>query len=139
MTPITFDRTYHAPAEKVWDALVNPAKMKQWYFDIPGFQPVVGYRFEFLGGREGREYRHLCEITEVVPGRKLTYSWRYDGYAGNSFVTFELFPEGTDTRLLLTHRGLETFPKEVADFAPGNFVEGWTSILGKSLPKFLES
>lgn len=137
MTPVTFDRTYSVPVEKVWDALVNPEKMKQWYFDIPGFQPVVGFQFAFFGGREEKPYKHLCEITEVIPGRKLTYSWRYEGYAGNSFVTFELFPEGDHTRLLLTHRELETFPKDEPDLAPGNFAEGWTYILGTSLPGFL--
>ena len=75
---------------------------------------------------------------EVVVGKKLTYSWCYDGYEGNSFVTFELFAEGDQTRLKLTHTGLETFPVRNPDFARENFVTGWTHILHTALKYFSE-
>ncbi len=55
------------------------------------FKAELGYKFQFPGGTAEQQYLHLCEVTEVVVGKKLTYSWRYDGYAGNSFVTCELF------------------------------------------------
>ena len=74
----------------------------------------------------------------MVKNKKLKHSWRYDGYEGNSFVTFELFDEGDKTRLKLTHEGLETFPANNPDFAKENFAEGWTYIIGKSLPEFVE-
>ncbi|MEI9946056.1 MAG: SRPBCC domain-containing protein [Chitinophagaceae bacterium] len=74
----------------------------------------------------------------MVPQKKLTYSWRYDKYEGNSFVTFELFDEGEKTRLKLTHAGLETFPQNTADFAKESFQKGWTELIGTSLPKFLD-
>jgi uncharacterized protein YndB with AHSA1/START domain len=73
----------------------------------------------------------------VVPGKKLQYSWRYEGHEGNSFVTFELFDEGDKTRLKLTHEGLETFPP-TPDFAKQNFVQGWTEIIGTNIKKFVE-
>jgi len=137
--PFVIERVYDAPANKVWQALTNRAYMKQWYFDIASFEAVPGFEFEFSGGREGRIYRHLCKIMEVVPNKKLKHSWRYDGYPGNSFVTWELFEDGKKTKVRLTHEGLETFPAEVADFAKENFVNGWTHILGKSLKEYLES
>jgi uncharacterized protein YndB with AHSA1/START domain len=31
----------------VWKAITNAADMKQWYFDIPGFKPEVGFEFSF--------------------------------------------------------------------------------------------
>ena len=78
-------------------------------------------------------------MIEVVPKKKLTYSWRYDGYEGNSFVTFELFPEGNKTRLKLSHKGLESFPVTAnKDFAKENFMEGWTYIIGKGLKEYIE-
>ena len=79
------------------------------------------------------------QVLEVEKLKKLKYSWRYDGYEGNSFVTFELFAEGRKTRLKLTHEGLETFPERNPDFGKGSFVEGWTSILGSSLKEFVEA
>lgn len=139
VSPFVIERTYNAPADKVWQAITDPAKMKSWYFDLPGFKPEVGYEFEFYGGEEGGEqYQHLCKVTEVIPGKKLTYSWRYPKYPGNSFVTWELFPEGGKTRLQLTHAGLDTFPQDSKNFRRESFAEGWTHIIGTGLKDFLE-
>lgn len=137
--PFVIERTYNAPASEVWKAITDKDAMKQWYFDLPEFKPETGFEFQFYGGKEdGKQYLHLCRITEVVPGKKLTYSWRYDGYEGISFVTFELFEEGTRTRLKLTHAGLETFPASNPDLAKHNFAEGWKHIIGTGLKDFLE-
>jgi uncharacterized protein YndB with AHSA1/START domain len=74
----------------------------------------------------------------VIPGKKLTYSWRYEGYPGNSLVSFELFEEGERTRLKLTHAGLQTFVSAGPDFGQEKFAEGWTQILDRSLKGFLD-
>ncbi|NJD22333.1 MAG: SRPBCC domain-containing protein [Melioribacter sp.] len=136
--PIIIERTYNAPTTKVWKAISDKNEMKKWYFDLAEFKPEVGFEFQFYGGKEERQYLHLCRITEVVVGKKLTYSWRYDGYEGISYVTFELFNEGNQTRLILTHKGLESFPVSNPDFGKENFVEGWTHIVGISLKEFVE-
>jgi len=137
--PIIIERVFHAPAEKVWQAINDKAEMKNWYFDLTELKAEVGFQFQFSGGPYPEvQYLHLCEVTEVVPEKKITYSWRYDGYTGNSFVTFELFEQGDSTLLRLTHTGLETFPAENTDFAKKNFVEGWTHIIHTSLKDYLE-
>ena len=136
--PIIIERTYSAPADKVWKAITDKYEMKQWYFDLAEFKPELGFEFQFEGGTETKTYLHLCKITEVIAGKKLTHSWKYDGYEGNSFVTFELFPEGKNTRVKLTHENLDSFPADNPDFAKQNFVEGWTAILGTSLKEYLE-
>ena len=135
--PFTIERTYNASPAKVWKAISDKDQMKQWYFDLAEFRPEVGFEFQFEGGTEENKYLHLCKVTEVVPEKKLTYSWRYDGYEGISFVTFELFDEGGKTRLKLTHEGLETFGTH-PDFARKNFEAGWTELIGTSLKEFLE-
>ena len=136
--PFVTERIYHSPIDKVWKAISDKDEMKKWYFDLAEFKAEVGFEFQFSGGKEdGIQYLHLCKITEVIPGKKLTYSWRYDGYPGNSFVTFELLEEGENTRLKLTHAGLETFPAN-PDFAKEDFAAGWTHITGISLKEFLE-
>jgi uncharacterized protein YndB with AHSA1/START domain len=136
-SPFVIERTYNAPADKVWQAITDKGKMKQWYFDLEEFKPEVGFEFRFYGGTEQKQFLHICKITEVEPGRKLTHSWTYDGYAGESFVTWELFAEGDKTRVKLTHAGLETFPPD-PDFARTNFEMGWTAIVGASLKEYLE-
>jgi uncharacterized protein YndB with AHSA1/START domain len=136
--PIVIERTYDAPVETVWKAITEKDQMKQWYFDLKEFRPEVGFEFQFYGGTEEKQYLHICRVVEVVKFKKLKYSWRYDGYEGISYVTFELFPSGEKSRLVLTHEGLETFPASNPDFAKTNFVEGWTSLIGSSLKGFVE-
>jgi uncharacterized protein YndB with AHSA1/START domain len=136
--PIVMERTFHASIEKVWKAITDKEQMKQWYFDLAEFRAETGFEFQFEGGKDDRVYVHLCKVTEVEEGRKITYSWRYKGYEGISYVTFELFPKGDETLLKLTHTGLESFPINNPDFARENFVEGWTYIIGTSLKKYLE-
>src|SRR5690606_30498745 len=135
--PIIVERVYNAPISKVWKAITDKTEMKNWYFDLAEFKAEVGFKFQFMGGTEENQFLHLCEVTEVVPEKKISYSWRYDGYEGNSFVTFELFGEGNNTRLKLTHRDLETFPDK-EDFARTNFEKGWDYILNTSLKVYLE-
>jgi len=136
--PFVIERIYNAPVEKVWKAITDKGQMKEWYFDIDAFKPEVGFEFQFEGSNEGRCYLHKCKITEVIVGKKLQYSWRYDGYEGNSLVTFELFDEAGKTRLKLTHDGIETFPTDKPDFAKKNFVMGWTQLIGTLLKEFVE-
>ena len=133
------ERTYNAPIEKVWKALTDKQQMKQWYFDIAEFKPEVGFEFTFTGGSEEKKYTHLCKVLEVIPNKKLSYSWRYKDYEGNSVVMFELFDEGEKTRLKLTHTGLETFPQVSKDFSKESFMQGWTHIIGTSLKNFVEN
>lgn len=135
--PFIIERTFDAPLQKVWKAISDKNEMKKWCFDLAEFKPEEGFEFEFLDGGEKKKYLHLCKVTEVIVEKKLSYDWRYDGYAGNSNVTFELFPDGEKTKLKLTHTGLETFPSDNPDFAKKNFAAGWTSILDKSLKKYL--
>jgi uncharacterized protein YndB with AHSA1/START domain len=136
--PFVIERTYNAPVNKVWKAITDKDLMQQWYFNIAAFKPEVGFEFTFEGGSEEKKYMHLCKVLEVIPNKKLSYSWHYKDYEGSSVVTFELFDEGDKTRLKLTHEGLETFPQNNKDFAKESFVQGWTHIIGTSLKNFAE-
>jgi uncharacterized protein YndB with AHSA1/START domain len=134
---VVMERTFNAPVARVWEALTNVDDMRVWYFDLKEFKPEAGFEFEFTVEHEGARYHHLCKITEVIPQKKIAYTWRYAGEKGDSLVTFELFPNGTKTRLRLTHKGLETFPKLPA-YARTNFEKGWAEIIGSSLKQFVE-
>lgn len=137
--PFVIEQTYNAPVRKVWKALTDKGQMKQWYFDVSDFKPQVGFEFSFEGGTPEKSYTHLCKVLEVIPEKKLVYTWSYQGYPGLSTLTFELFAENEKTRLRLTHSGLETFPAETnPDFAKKNFEMGWTEITSKMLREFVE-
>ena len=133
---LVIERTFNAPVARVWKALTDVEQMRQWYFELKEFKPEVGFEFEFSVEHKGMNYHHLCKITEVIPQKKLVHTWRYKGHEGNSLVTFELFADGNETRLKLTHDGLDSFPKTSA-FARENFKQGWTAITAE-LQEFLE-
>ena len=138
--PIIKEVLLNAPVSKVWTALTDKDEMKKWYFDLAEFKTEIGFEFRFSGGKdENTQYLHICEITSVIANKKIAYSWRYDGYSGISYVTFELISEGEKTRLKLTHEGIESFGDENPDLAKENFVEGWEAIINKSLKEFIEN
>lgn len=137
--PFVIERVYNAPALRIWKALTDKNEMKKWYFNLSDFKAERGFEFSFPGeGRKGEKYIHHCKVTDIIPGKKLSYSWAYEDYPGSSEVTFELFPDGEKTRLRLTHAGLETFTQDNSDFAKESFAEGWTYITGTSLKDYLE-
>ncbi len=75
---------------------------------------------------------------EVIPEQKLMHTWCFVGYEGISYLTYELFDEGVNTRLVLTHSGLETFSADNPDFEYHKFAIGWNNILDVALKGFLE-
>ncbi|TAH40960.1 MAG: SRPBCC domain-containing protein [Bacteroidetes bacterium] len=136
--PFVIEKIFNAPVEMVWKAISDKDEMKKWYFDLVEFKPEVGFEFKFPGGPSPEKmYLHLCKVTEAIKNKRLSYTWKYDGYEGNSLVTFELIKEGNKTRLKLSHFGLETFPMSNPDFAKKNFVAGWNQIIGIALEEFL--
>jgi uncharacterized protein YndB with AHSA1/START domain len=134
---VVIERTFNAPVTRVWEALTDVDQMRQWFFDLKEFRPELGFEFAFVVEHKGNTYDHRCKVTEVIPQKKLAYTWRYEGHEGNSLVTIELFFEGDKTRLKLTHEGLDTFPKTPA-FARENFEKGWTELIGSELKNFVE-
>jgi uncharacterized protein YndB with AHSA1/START domain len=137
---ISIEETLNAPVEKVWQAITDIDQLKIWYFEFPDFKPEVGFEFQFYGhGQGGEKFLHLCKIIEVEFQKKLQYSWRYDGFEGISFLTFELIPHDEKTILNFSHVGLATFPRNNPDFSIESFNQGWTQLLKSSLKNFVEN
>lgn len=137
--PVVIHRTLNAPADMVWRALTDISLLQQWLSFFPDFKAEVGFETRFkLGPSEDRQYNHICQVTEVEDGRKLTYSWRFENIPGDSYVTFELEAQGEQTLLTLTHRITEAFPSDNPDLAAEGFATGWT-YTADALKNFVES
>lgn len=137
--PIIKEVILDASPAKVWKALTDKDEMKKWYFDLKEFKAVPGFEFQFEGGPEDRIYIHQCKIVEVIPLKKLSYTWSYKGYQGNTLVSFELFEEGKRTRVKLTHEGLESFAvNNNPDLDKKNFDAGWSQIIGTSIKNYID-
>lgn len=137
--PLIVECVYSVPIAKVWQALTDNNQLKQWYFQLDKFEPKVGSKFDFIGGAdEGPKYLHLCEITEVDEEGVIAYSWKYDNYPGSSIVKWEIFEQGNNTRLKLTHTGVETFANNGKGFQKESFKAGWNYFVNDALKNFLQ-
>lgn len=137
-TTLIIERDIDAPVSLVWKALTDYSLLKQWLPFFPDFKAVKGFTTQFtLGKDEEHQYKHEVEVLEVVPIKKLTYTWRYPDYTGNSNVTFSLSGNDAKTKVVLTHIITEDFLQDNLDFAKNNFLEGWTYTID-GLKKFVE-
>ena len=137
--PIVVEETYSVPPSAVWKAITDGREMRQWFFDvIEDFRPEVGFETRFNVRFEGRDYMHEWKVTEVVPERRIAYSFRYAGIPGDSVVTWELAEIPSGTLLRLVHQGQHTFPKDDPAFSREACQSGWEHFLRTSLKAFLE-
>jgi len=136
-TPLIKEFNYNVPIEKVWQALTDKDKMKEWYFpQLQQFEPIVGFKFQF--DDNSAEYQKEWIVTKVAEGRTLAHNWAYKGYPGNSEVIFDLISEENKTRLKVTQTDLESFPNH-PHFKRERFEWGWDNLLGQNLKHLLEN
>lgn len=68
-----------APVEQVWDALTNPAKVKQYFFGSNlETDWEVGSRIHFHGEYEGKTYKDKGVVQEFKPHETLSFSYFSD-------------------------------------------------------------
>ena len=142
---ISLARTFKAPIERIFDAWTQPELLMKWFG--PAGVKVLGAEVDLVaGGRydfhmvtpEGDEVHHYGMYQEIVPNRKLVFTWVLDGQdCGGCKDTFVetivtiVFREVTDgVEVTLTHTGLPT----EASYEGHRF--GWESSL-ESLAKNL--
>lgn len=137
--PVVVEQTYTTSIENVWNAITEIDLMRQWYFDnIPTFKPEVGFETQFNIENEGRNFLHLWRVTEVEPMKKLTYTWKFKEYPGDSYVVWELFGQDNSTTLRLTVVVEEDFPDDIPEFQRESCVGGWQYFINGRLKEFLE-
>jgi len=138
--PIVVENLLNSEIEKVWSVITEKEHMVKWFFDnIPAFEAKVGFETRFDVSTGERTFPHFWRITEVDVPRKITYNWNYENYDGDSFVHFELFPEGQKTRIRLTAEVIEDFSDDIPEFRRESAVGGWNYFIGESLPKYIDS
>src|SRR5262245_35525562 len=102
-------RMVDAPASEVWDALVEPERIKRYMFGstvISDFKP--GSPIVFEGEWEGKRYEDKGVIRTVEPRRKLEYthfsplSGQPDIPENYHTVTVELAEQGKRTKVTLS-------------------------------------
>jgi uncharacterized protein YndB with AHSA1/START domain len=126
-------RRFSAPAERVFDAWLDPATVHAWMTlserKGPGGELLrvridgrVGGTFSFLIRRNGQEIDHVGEYLEIDRPRRLVFTWAAGavGQAHQEYsrVTIAIVPLGSGCELTLTHEMDEKWA-EFADRARG--------------------
>ena len=137
--PVIVEQEFRCSIDDVWESFTEINRMRQWFFEnIPEFKAEVGFRTEFNVQSESRHFLHVWEVTEVVPQERLTIHWQYGGYAGDSYVDFELFEHQNGSHLRLTHRIIQDFPQDISEFSRESCLAGWTYFINDRLRNYLE-
>lgn len=136
--PIVVKQLFGSSIDKVWNAITKLDQMKKWYFPvITSFEPLVGFETRFVVQIEDRVFPHLWKVIEVIPQKRISYQWKFEGYPGTGVSTFELTEESHQTGLKLTFTTLENFPQDIPEFKRESGVAGWNYLIKDSLKEFL--
>jgi uncharacterized protein YndB with AHSA1/START domain len=104
---------YASSPEVVWEYLTNAELIAQWLMPND-FKPIVGHKFQFYSrpvpeiGFDGNSY---CTILEIIPNKKLSYTWQCGPGNGvitvDTIVTYTLTAKDNGTELLLHQTGFK--------------------------------
>jgi uncharacterized protein YndB with AHSA1/START domain len=109
---LSITRYYNASPEKMWRAWTDLEAMKEWWKPDDTYSPVVTEADVRVGGRfhvrmispEGKEHDVSGVYLEVVPNRKLVFTWvGKETSERETLVTVILRPSGSGTELELRH------------------------------------
>lgn len=72
----SYQTTIKAPIHKVWDALINPEMVKQYFFGSDQITDwKVGSKILWTGEYEGTTYEDKGIVKEFVHNKKLSYAY----------------------------------------------------------------
>ena len=139
-TSLEIKRFINAPPARVYAAWTDPEQLKQWWGpegvrtrNFTADARIGGkYRWD-LYNQEGEEMTVFGEYRELIAGKKIVFTWKWDDdedwETQNSIVTVELSDRDGGTEVKLTHVKL---PSEASR---DRHNEGWNSVLDR-LEKF---
>jgi uncharacterized protein YndB with AHSA1/START domain len=141
-TSLEIKRWINAPPSRVYAAWTDPAQLKEWFgpekVRTRNFtsdpRPGGKYRWD-VTSPEGEEMTCHGEYRELVPGKKIVFTWQWEDDEAwenrTSVVTVELSDRDGGTELRLRH---EQLPSEESR---DRHNDGWNSVLDR-LEKFFK-
>lgn len=123
---------FNAPVEKVWDALVNPERVKQYFFGTQlETSWEVGAPIYWRGVWDGHAYEDKGTVLAFDPPRMLKYNY-WSSFSGTpdipenyADVTYSLRTENGQTILNVIQEGIENEEKLA------HSEQNWRNLLGE--------
>lgn len=109
-TQVRVTRPFPFPAERVFDAWLDPKSAAKWLFATSEgemvraeIDPRVGGRYTFVDRRNGKEVEHAGEYLEIDRPRRLVFTFGVPKHSAEfERVTVDISPRGTGCELTLT-------------------------------------
>ena len=122
----------NASPEEVWDVLVNPAKIKEYFTGAVTLTDwKIGSEILFIHIYEGKEFKNMGIILSHQPPALLEYSYwtafsnTEDKPENYTRMTYQLTAIGNKTKLTLTQTNFKS-----VEWYEG-LVNGWDTVLNK--------
>jgi len=139
---LEFERLFPQPPGAVWKALTDPEALRHWYMTEARIEARPGGSVELVAGPSRLQV--TGRILTWDPPRVLEHEWKVAARpelpsGEDGVIRWELRPDGTGTRLRLTHARLRA--RTAGGFAPGThaFLDRLAAQLdGRSLPNWQE-
>lgn len=139
-SPITVKQQFQVSKDQLWKAITSQPELIQWFFEaIEEFEPIVGFSTKFIVENEGRVFPHCWEIVEVIPAKRIDYTWNYEGYPGDSIVSFQINKFNERVELVVTHKVTEDFPDDIPEFQRESCQGGWEYFIKDRLKTYFLS
>lgn len=133
-TTLVVRKTYPASPDVLFQAWTQPEHMQHWFSPKEEVKNTlievdlkVGGKYR-IGFKEPDKNEVFVsgEYTEIIPGKKLVFTWMWDHLEfEDTLVTIDFFARGSETEVVLTH---ECFPeKQMRD----HHNEGWTGCFNR--------
>jgi uncharacterized protein YndB with AHSA1/START domain len=115
-TTLRIERTYQAPAQRVFDAWTSPEVMRRWWHASHDWETTDAEVDLRVGGvirvvmrnpQKDEEFGGGGRYTEIDPPRRLAFTWIWDDNATRTLIEidFEETPDGA-TVVRFTHSDL---------------------------------
>jgi uncharacterized protein YndB with AHSA1/START domain len=129
---VTVSRRFNAPAERVFDAWLDPALARRWLFTTPEtsvthctIDATVGGQFEIIDHRDDGDIRHVGEYLAIDRPHKLVFTFGVPQFSPLfDVVTVTIRPLEEGCELTLEN----AMAQDNAEWAEPTR-EGWTKIL----------
>jgi len=128
---LTVERVIDAPAEKLFDAWLDPETMKRFICPFDTTVPSAfsdaheGGRFEVMMRVNGKDLPHTGTYKEIDRPNRLVFTWESHASRDDSEVTLTFTPGTGGTHVKLTQ------VRFVGEDQREGHRKGWTSILEK--------
>lgn len=134
-------RRFKAPVEKLYAAWTDAEQMKRWFapgdMSVPSAEAdvVIGGRYRVQMSESGGECQFHTTTgvyRDVVPNKRLVFTWQWEGTELETVVTLEFKSlSANETELTLIHEGFDS--EDTRD----KHAQGWEGCLA-NLEKFVD-